>query len=168
MQQSVQFISRAAIRSAFCVAILGAIGSGEAAAQGDIVLQPASASKRAGKWTIARDSAAVGGTKMRHADGGAAEIVKASAKPANYFEMTFRASAGVPYRLWLHGRADKDYWANDSVFVKFSGSVTRSGSSIYRIGTTSATEVNLEECLGCGLPGWDGRTKISRRGWRRC
>jgi endonuclease/exonuclease/phosphatase family metal-dependent hydrolase len=143
--------------------MLGAIGIGEAAAQGDIVLQPASASKRAGKWTVVRDSAAVGGTKMRHADGGAAKILKASAKPANYFEMTFTASSGVPYRLWLHGRADKDYWANDSVFVQFSGSVTKSGSSIYRIGSTSATEVNLEECRGCGLRGWQWQDN----GWGR-
>jgi endonuclease/exonuclease/phosphatase family metal-dependent hydrolase len=40
------------------------------------------------------------------------------------------------------------------VFVQFSGSVTTSGSATYRIGTTSATEVNIEECNGCGLSGW--------------
>ena len=75
--------------------------------------------------------------------------------PKNYFELTFTATAGVPYRLWLHGRAEGDDWDNDSVFVQFAGSVTASGSATYRIGTTSATEVNLEECKGCGLAkGW--------------
>ena len=77
-----------------------------------------------------------------------------SANPANYFEMRFNAEAGRAYRLWVHGRADSNYWANDSVFVQFSGSVTSSGSAAYRIGTTSGAEVNLEDCAGCGLSGW--------------
>jgi endonuclease/exonuclease/phosphatase family metal-dependent hydrolase len=112
----------------------------------DITLLPASAT-RAGKW-------AVDGSIIRHADAGASKISTALANPANYFEMTFSAVAGKPYRLWLHGRADRDYWANDSVFVQFSGSVKSGGTSVYRIGTTSAAEVNLEECSGCGLNGW--------------
>ena len=70
------------------------------------------------------------------------------------FEMTFQATAGKPYRLWVHGRADRNYWANDSVFVQFSGSVTESGAARYRIGTTSAAEVNLEDCRHCGISGW--------------
>jgi endonuclease/exonuclease/phosphatase family metal-dependent hydrolase len=32
--------------------------------------------------------------------------------------------------------------------------VSSSGSAEFRIGTTSATEVNLEDCNGCGLSGW--------------
>jgi hypothetical protein len=32
--------------------------------------------------------------------------------------------------------------------------VTSSGAPAFRIGTTSATPVNLEECSGCGLSGW--------------
>src|SRR5687767_15816499 len=68
--------------------------------------------------------------------------------------MTFDAVAGRPYRLWLHGRAENNYWGNDSVYAQFSGSVTSSGTPTFRIGTTSGTEVNLEECSGCGLSGW--------------
>lgn len=129
----------------------------------DIVLHPADASRRAGRWAPASDSSAIGGRKMRHPDSGASKIRTASASPSNYFELTFDAVAGVPYRLWLHGRADGDSWANDSVFVQFSGSVTSSGSARYRIGTTSAAEVNLEECSGCGLRGWQWQDN----GWGR-
>jgi endonuclease/exonuclease/phosphatase family metal-dependent hydrolase len=127
----------------------------DASAQGDIVLQASQASVKAGKWRVANDGNAAGGRKMRHADGNATKRITAAARPTNYFELTFTADAGVPYHLWLHGRADGDDWDNDSVFVQFAGSVTKSGSATYRIGTTSATEVNLEECKGCGLArGW--------------
>ena len=76
------------------------------------------------------------------------------ASPTHYFELRFNAEAGRAYRLWIRGRADSNGWANDSVFVQFSGSVTSSGSSTWRIGTTSATEVNIEDCNGCGLANW--------------
>jgi hypothetical protein len=68
--------------------------------------------------------------------------------------MTFNAEAGRAYRLWIRGKADNNSWANDSVFVQFSASVTSSGTSTYRIGSTSAAEMNLEDCSGCGLSGW--------------
>jgi endonuclease/exonuclease/phosphatase family metal-dependent hydrolase len=123
----------------------------DASAQSDIVLHASNASVKAGKWSVASDSSAAGGKKMRHADGGATKLKTAAASPKNYFELTFTATAGVPYRLWLHGRAEGDDWDNDSVFVQFARSVTASGSATYRIGTSSATEVNLEECRGCGL-----------------
>ena len=41
------------------------------------------------------------------------------AAPAHYFEVTFNAQAGRPYRLWIRGKADGNYWANDSVFIQF-------------------------------------------------
>ena len=68
--------------------------------------------------------------------------------------MTFDAPAWTAYRLWIRGKADNNYWANDSVYVQFSDAVTSSGSPQWRIGTTSATEVNIEDCSGCGLAGW--------------
>jgi hypothetical protein len=121
---------------------------------GDIVLPAGAATVRAGKWAPESSGTAAGGLLIRHPNAGAAKITTASAAPANYFEMTFQAEAGKPYRLWLRGRADSDYWGNDSVFVQFSGSVTASSTATYRIGTTSAAEVNLEECGGCGVAGW--------------
>jgi endonuclease/exonuclease/phosphatase family metal-dependent hydrolase len=122
--------------------------------RGDITLTPDHVTTRAGKWTVQNNSGALSGKVIRHPDAGAPKINNASSSPADYFEMRFHAEAGKPYRIWLRGRADNDHWANDSVFVQFSGSVTKSGSATWRIGTTSSTEINLEECSGCGLPGW--------------
>ena len=126
----------------------------------DIVLQ-ASQGARAGKWAVYADSSAVGGYKMRHPNAGASKLTSAYASPANYFELSFNAVAGVGYRIWMRGRADSDSSVNDSVFVQFSGSVTSSGSATSRIGTTSAMDWNLEDCSGCGLSGW----KWQDNGW---
>jgi endonuclease/exonuclease/phosphatase family metal-dependent hydrolase len=154
MRQIVVSGQRAAVRSAMVLSALLAVAAMPAAAQ-DIVLQAASAPTRAGQWAVYTDSTAEGGSVLRHPDAGATKLSSALASPTNYFELTFQADAGKPYHLWIHGRADKDSWANDSIFVQFSGSVTSSGSAIYRVGTTSATVVNLEDCSGCGLSGWD-------------
>ena len=43
---------------------------------------------------------------------------------------------------------DANNWANDSVFVQF----TKVTGAL--IGTTAATEMNLEDCSGCGISGW--------------
>jgi hypothetical protein len=106
-----------------------------------------------GAWQIEADSTAAGGAKIRHPNAGAAKITAASADPAHYFELTFNAEAGRGYRLWIRGKADANSWANDSVFVQFNNAVTSGGTPI-NIGTTSAAEVNLEDCSGCGLSGW--------------
>jgi hypothetical protein len=120
----------------------------------DVVLYASQASIRVGTWTVVSDSTAAGGARLHQPDAGAAKITAAAASPANYVELTFNAEAGKPYRLWMRGKADNNYWANDSVFVQFSGSVTSSGTAAWRIGTTSAAEWNLEDCSGCGLSGW--------------
>jgi phosphatidylserine/phosphatidylglycerophosphate/cardiolipin synthase-like enzyme len=120
----------------------------------DIVLYASNATVRAGAWVVQSDSSAAGGSKIRHPNAGAAKLSSALSNPTNYFELTFTAEAGTPYRLWMRGRADNNYWGSDSVFVQFSNSVTSSGNSTWRIGTTSATEWNLEDCSGCGLSGW--------------
>jgi regulation of enolase protein 1 (concanavalin A-like superfamily) len=120
----------------------------------EIVLWTADASRTAGAWRLVADATAAGGLRMNHPDAGAGKVATAAASPANYFELTFNAVAGVPYRLWMRGKADGDYWANDSVFVQFSGSVTANGSATWRIGTASAAEYNLEECSGCRVSGW--------------
>jgi hypothetical protein len=83
-----------------------------------------------------------------------AKITTPSAAPANYFEMTFNAVAGQPYRLWVRGKAEGNYWANDSVFVQFSGAVAQNGAALYAIGTTAGAEVNLEEGPSAGVSGW--------------
>lgn len=78
----------------------------------------------------------------------------ALASPADYFEMTFTAEAGIPYHLWIRGRAAGDHYANDSVHVQFSGALDSSGAPAYRIGTTASAEVILEDGRSAGLGGW--------------
>jgi hypothetical protein len=54
----------------------------------------------------------------------------------------------------MRGRAERDGWANDSVFVQFSGSTTAAGAPVARIGTTAAFTINLEEDSNRGIEGW--------------
>jgi len=63
-------------------------------------------------------------------------------------------AAGQAYRLWIRGKAEKDSWQNDSTFVQFSGSLDATGAPAFRIGTTAATVVSIEESSGAGLSGW--------------
>ncbi len=125
-----------------------------ATGEGDIVLYAGQATTLAGTATIVADATAAGGSRLEFPDHGAAKVSTALASPANYFEMSFDAQAGIPYHLWIRGRAQGDSWANDSVHVQFSGSVDSSGAPTWRIGTTSSTVMNLEDCSGCGLSGW--------------
>jgi hypothetical protein len=60
----------------------------------------------------------------------------------------------VPYRLWMRGKAIANSYENDSVFVQFSGSVGANGAPTYRIGTTSATAVILEDSTNAAISGW--------------
>jgi glucose/arabinose dehydrogenase len=120
---------------------------------GEIVLH-AAASVAAGAWRRIADTTASGGVRLEHANAGAAKLTTALAAPANYIELTFTAQAGRPYHIWLRGRAQNNAYANDSVFVQFSGSVTAAGAAHYRIGSTSAAAVSIEDCGGCGLSGW--------------
>jgi hypothetical protein len=62
--------------------------------------------------------------------------------------------AGVPYHLWMRGKADKNNWANDSVFVQFTDSVNAKGVAEFRIGTTSGTVYSVEDGLNAGVSGW--------------
>jgi endonuclease/exonuclease/phosphatase family metal-dependent hydrolase len=107
-----------------------------------------------GSWVKSTDSTAAGDTVLRDPNNNGGKISSAAANPTDYFEATFNAEAGRPYRLWIRGKAENDASENDSVFVQFSGSVDANGASIYRIGTTSATIVNLEDCNGCDLSRW--------------
>jgi len=130
------------------------LGSVRTSTAQEIVLYPSQAPVKVGNWSSVADSLAAGGARIANADLGAAKIVTPAANPSNYAELNFTASAGTPYRLWIRGKSANNSPYNDSVFVQFSGSLNSSGSAVYRIGTTSATEVNLEDCMGCMLSAW--------------
>jgi glucose/arabinose dehydrogenase len=120
----------------------------------DIVLHAADATTIAGTWSRIADTSAASGIRVGQTDAARPKVLQASQAPADYFELTFDAEAGRPYRLWMRGQAASNYWGNDSAYVQFSGSVTASGAPVYRIGSTSAAEYILEDCNGCGLAGW--------------
>lgn len=119
----------------------------------DVILL-ASRARLAGAWRVVSVSGAAGGTATVLPDIGRAKAVTPLANPADYFELTFNASASVPYRLWVRGRATNDASTNDSVHVQFTNSIDSSGAARWRIGSTSSAEVNLEDCSGCGNAGW--------------
>lgn len=107
-----------------------------------------------GAWSKQTDSTAAGQVLLRNADTGAPKLLTPYANPTDYFEVTFNAQAGRPYRIWVRGRADNNFWGNDSIYAQFSGSLDNSGAPAYRLGTTSAVDINLEDCSGCGIQGW--------------
>jgi hypothetical protein len=121
---------------------------------GDIVLYAAEAGVFAGRWTRTADASAASGWRAQNANAGTAKVTTALASPPDYFELTFTADAGTPYRLWVRGKAEANSWANDSVYVQFNDSVDAAGAPAYRIRTSSAVSVNLEDCSGCGVAGW--------------
>jgi hypothetical protein len=120
----------------------------------DIVLYAAEAGVTHGRWNVIADASAADGQAIFNPDLGAPKKTVASANPDDYFEMSFTAQSNTAYRIWMRGKAQNDFWGNDSVFVQFAGSVDAGGNAIWRIGTTSAAEVNLEDCSGCGEQGW--------------
>jgi hypothetical protein len=127
---------------------------GSSSTPSDIVIYASEAPTRVGNWTVVTDATAAGGNRLRNPNQSAAKVTTASATPADYVELTFEALADVPYHLWIRGKADSNNYANDSVFVQFSDTKDAGGAPIYRIGTTSATEYNLEDCGSCGVANW--------------
>jgi hypothetical protein len=121
---------------------------------GELVLYASSATIVGGGWEVVADATAAGSAALLNPDRGVAKIVTAHDAPASYAELTFTAEAGRPYRLWLRGRAERNYWGNDSVHLQFSNAVDGAGNAAYRIGTSGSAVVNLEDCSGCGISGW--------------
>jgi PKD repeat protein len=120
----------------------------------DVVLYAAESPLIVGSWKVVADTTAAGGRSLRNPDLGAAKLSAPLTNPKNYFELTFNAQAGVAYRLWVRGKADNNSPYNDSFYIQFSDSVTASGAPAFRVGTTDATVINLEEYLDYGLRDW--------------
>jgi PKD repeat protein len=119
----------------------------------DIVLYASTAPVRAGTWAVVSDSTAAGGYAVT-TPLSSTKISAPLASPANYFRMTFPASSGQSYHLWIRGKAANNSYYHDSVFVQFSDSVTSNGTAVDRIGTTSAAAVVLQGCTGNPEQGW--------------
>jgi hypothetical protein len=134
----------------------------------EINLWPASYAALSGAWTRVDDPTAAGGARLQHPDAGAPKLNTPLASPTHYFEVAFRADPTQTYKLWIRGKAERNAWSNDSVFVQFTGSTDAAGNSRWRLGTTDALAVNIEECSGCGLSGWgwedDGWGAVNRNG----
>jgi hypothetical protein len=118
----------------------------------EIVLYAANGD-RGGGWQVVADATAAGGSAVRHPNAGL-RVPTPLAEPRHFIELTFTALAGIDYRLWLRGKADANNWANDSLHVQFSDSITAGGAPTWRIGSTSGTTVQIERCLSCGLRSW--------------
>jgi len=95
-------------------------------------------------WQMLTDGSAAGGSGLWNPDGAQPKIAPALAAPASYVEMTFNATAGIPYHLWVRLRAQNDSFSNDSVHVQFNDSVDASGNATMQFGSTSSAEVVLQ------------------------
>ena len=139
------------IRLAVASALI--LSSGVYAAD-EVVLRVADATVVHGAWTRVADPTAAGGARLETVDLGAPRPDAPSPNPASYFELTFTAQAGIPYHLWVRAKASGDSYSNDSVWVQFSDALSTNGLPVWRIGSTTAASIVLEDCPGCGLSGW--------------
>lgn len=108
-----------------------------------------------GDWTRIPDTTAAGGAALQNTDRARAKVAPALIAPANYFETTFTAMAGVPYHLWIRMRAQPNSTANDSIHVQFNDSTDSVGNPVARIGTATSFEPVLQ----------DGPSGPSPQGW---
>ncbi len=123
-------------------------------AEGDIVFYVATAPTRTGAFRVVADSTAAGGTRLEHPNVNAPRITTPLANPTTYIDFPVTVRANTPYHLWVRGKAAQNFGDNDSVWIQTSGSINASGAPVYRIGTTSAMMLNLEDCSGCLISGW--------------
>jgi exonuclease III len=124
------------------------------AGPGDIVIHVAQANMFAGDYHLVRDDAAASGLVLDDPEQGVPKRTSPLAAPVDYVEATFSAERGRPYRLWVRGKAVRNHWSNDSLYLQFSHGATAAGTPAWRIGSTSAVMVSIERCSGCGLSEW--------------
>jgi regulation of enolase protein 1 (concanavalin A-like superfamily)/HKD family nuclease len=150
-----QVISRtmANLEKAGPVASFRTVGAPPASGSSDVVLWAMHAATHPG-WVLTTDTSAAGGKRLANTNANAPKATSPSAAPSQFFDLGFVADAGVPYRLWLRGRATSNSYENDSTYVQFSDSVDASNQAQWRIGTASATTVTIEQSASAGLADW--------------
>src|SRR5205823_1051787 len=85
---------------------------------------------------------AFGGFSAHDHNLGAPKVAQPSEAPANTVTIPFLADPNLTYKLWVRLKADDNFWANDSVWMQFSGALTvPSQDNVYRPGTTSGLSV---------------------------
>jgi hypothetical protein len=126
---------------------------------GEIVVHLAAANPIVGQWVRMLDSTAASGFKVQTSDRGVSAPSAPAAAPASYVEAAFDAPAGVAYHVWVRLRALANSRWNDSAWLQFSESTSATGEPLYRVGTTDALLVNLENCDACGVSGWGWQDK---------
>jgi predicted MPP superfamily phosphohydrolase len=101
---------------------------------GDIVLDMArlKTNQIFGSWEKIKDDSLPWKYKMF--DSEAKHVVEpyALVNPENYFEKTFQAAAGVPYKVWVL-LSSANLTGHDHVWVQFSDSIDSFGNPIYQI-----------------------------------
>jgi hypothetical protein len=123
------------------------------APSGDVVLYASDVTTTSGNWARLPSFSGAGGEKMASADRGWATPDTPLAAPSDFFEASFDAPAGT-YRVWLRLRGAGDSKYNESVWVQLSDAIDSRGAALWRIGSTQALLVNLEDCGGCGVNLW--------------
>ena len=66
-----------------------------------------------------------------------AKIVAAQANPVDYFELTFSAAAGKPYRLWIRAKATRELLGQRLGARPVQRLASTRRRRVYRIGTPS-------------------------------
>ena len=136
----------------------------------EIVLWTSHNATSQGNWSVVADATAAGGATARDANLGAPKVTPSRANPTSYLALRFIADPTQTYKLWVRLKADGNSYANDSIWVQFTGATDVSGNPRYRFGSTDGLGVNLEECSGCRVSGWgwedDGWGAANRNGVR--
>lgn len=127
-------------------------------AQEDIVLFAANATNGpSSQWQKIADPAAGGGFKM-YLPQNAGTQPTILGNPTDYFEITFTAPAGVPYRMWMRMKADNNDPLMDSCYAQFDHTVNVLGASVIRIGGGSGETQRLQEATGRAVSNWGWAT----------
>jgi hypothetical protein len=120
----------------------------------EIVLWAADVDDIQGQWSRVADPTAAGGVRLHDQSLGAAKVSVPLADPPSRVVVRFYPEPSLAYKLWIRLKADGNSWANDSVWVQFSGAIDASGTPKYQMFSNSGLAINLEECSGCGESGW--------------
>jgi hypothetical protein len=114
----------------------------------EIVLHATDVTNMAGIFQLSSDATAADGVALWNQNRNVNKFASAVAAPTTYAEFRFYAEAGRPYHLWIRSRAQKNDYANDSVFLQFSG------ISSALIGSSNSLIYQLEDAPNAGLSNW--------------